>query len=471
MGSAGVGGSAVVQDLVVVAHERELRGAWVATVNNINFPSEPGLSMDAQRAELDAIVEACAQYNLNAIVFQVRPECDALYESQLEPWSRFLMGAQGEDPGYDPLAYLIEKAHERTIEVHAWFNPYRAKVSSSSKAVSPHLSVIHPEYAYPYGTALWMDPGADAVRKKAIDVILDVVERYDIDGVHFDDYFYPYPVAGQAFPDDATFAAYQSAGGTLDRGDWRRDNVNRMVEELGERIPERKRHVRWGISPFGIYRPGMPEGITGLDQYESLYADPKKWIEQGWVDYLAPQLYWPTTQTAQAYGKLVPWWGGLTANDRYIFIGNFLSKVGEAGWSVEELEQQLQIGRDHRDSNVMGNVFFQVQAVLADQQGVASAYKSKFYQQRVLTPVIAAMRGVPVNEPIVTVEGSTAKLENTEPEPLRAWLVYRAAGDGFELERIEPAEASSIDLGAGTWAISAVTRFGGESAGVRIELQ
>ena len=471
VGGGGAGGSPVVQDLVEVSHPRELRGAWVATVSNINFPSVPGLSPSEQQAELDAIVEACAEYNLNAIVFQVRPECDALYESALEPWSRFLMGTQGEDPGYDPLAYLIEKAHARAIEVHAWFNPYRAKVSSSSKAVLPHLSVEHPELAYPYGTALWMDPGADVVRDKAIEVILDVVTRYDVDGVHLDDYFYPYPIDGQTFPDGATYGAYKSGGGTLDLGDWRRDNVNRMVEELGQRIPEKKSWVRWGISPFGIYRPGMPRGITGLDQYASLYADPKKWIEEGWVDYLAPQLYWPTTQTAQAYGKLVPWWGDLTGGDRYIFIGNFLSKAGESGWSVDELVDQVQIGRDHRDQNVMGNVFFQVQALLADQQGVATAYKAKFYQQAVLTPVIAAMRGVKVHEPLVSIEGTTATLENTETAPLRAWVVYKAAGEAFELDRIEPADKTTIELAKGVWAISAATRFGGESPGVRVEVE
>ena len=266
-------GEGVMTELVDATHRREFRGVWIATVANINFPSRPGLSVEAQQAELRDLVTLTADAGLNSIVFQVRPECDALYSSSLEPWSRFLTGTQGQDPGYDPLAYLLEQAHARAIEVHAWLNPYRAKSNSGSTAVAPHLSITQPNYAHRYGTFVWMDPAAEPVQAALLAVIEDIVTRYDVDGIHFDDYLYPYP-DGAEFPDDATFAAYQAAGGGLGRADWRRDNVNRMVEAIHEMLLDRAPAVRFGISPFGIYRPGQPPGINGLDQYAAIFADP-----------------------------------------------------------------------------------------------------------------------------------------------------------------------------------------------------
>jgi len=299
------------RELVEVAHTREFRAVWVASVNNINFPSARGLDVATLQAELRSAVDTAVATNLNAIVFQVRPECDALYASELEPWSRYLTGSQGGDPGFDPLTYLVDEAHARGIEIHAWFNPYRAKATLADPVVLPHLSLQYPDYAYPYGNFMWMDPAAIEVRESSVDVIVDVVERYDVDGVHFDDYFYPYP-DGTDFPDDATRQAYLDGGGTLALGDWRRQNVHDMVEAVHVAIEAIRPDVRFGISPFGIYRPGQPEGITGLDQYEAIYADPLVWIDEGWVDYLAPQLYWPTTQTQQAYAPLIAWWAEQT---------------------------------------------------------------------------------------------------------------------------------------------------------------
>ena len=282
------------EELVEVGHTRELRGVWVASVGNINFPSEQGLSAEAQQAELTAMFDAVAAAGLNAVFFQVRPECDALYASPLEPWSRYLTGTQGQDPGYDPLEFAVTQAHARGLELHAWFNPYRAKASAASKAADGHISKLLPQYAYTYGNFLWMDPGAVEVQDQLVAVIADVVTRYDIDGVHFDDYFYPYPDE-DPFPDSGTYGAYVQGGGQLGLADWRRDNVNRVVERVGLEVAKLRPSVRWGISPFGIYRPGIPEGIQGLDQYDAIYADPVKWMQEGWLDYLAPQLYWPST--------------------------------------------------------------------------------------------------------------------------------------------------------------------------------
>ena len=344
--------------LLALSHPRELRGAWVATVSNINFPSAAGLSAAAQEAELRSLVALLAELGFNAIFFQVRPECDAFYPSGLEPWSRYLSGTQGQDPGYDPLAVLLDAAHAQGVEVHAWLNPYRAKANRNSTAVAPHVAVTLAEHTRPYGTALWLDPGATAVQDHLLLVIEDLLARYALDGLHFDDYFYPYPIAGTPFPDDETFFAYQAGVGDLARDDWRRDNVNRMVQAVHERVVARRPEARFGVAPFGIYRPGMPPGITGLDQYAEIYADPVKWMEEGWVDYLAPQLYWPTTQTRQAYAPLLTWWSALTADGRSIFAGNYLSQLGtSAAWDLAELREQVRLSRAAAPEGSRGNIF------------------------------------------------------------------------------------------------------------------
>lgn len=459
------------QPLVDVGHDREFRGVWVATVSNINFPSQAGLTAATQQQELVDLLDVMVAHNLNAIVFQVRPESDAFYPSELEPWSRYLTGAQGGDPGFDPLAYLIEQAHPRGIEVHAWFNPYRAKVSLASTIVPPHIALDAPQYAYEYGNLLWMDPGAEVVQDRTIDVILDVVDRYDVDGIHFDDYFYPYP-NGDDFPDDSTYQAYLDDGGALDVGDWRRENVDSMVEVLYDSIVGTRDHVRFGISPFGIYRPGMPEGIVGLDQYAEIFADPLRWMDEGWVDYLAPQLYWPTTQTAQAYEPLLEWWSSMTSGGRYIFAGNFLSQVGSsAAWSVEEILTQVDLSRTYRDLGSMGNIHFHIEPLQSDTLGVGTALADEFYDGPALTPPMAALRDTQeVAPPWVEQEGDTITLSPQDDNDLRAWVVYEQAGDQFELRRIVPVGEDTITLGSGTWAVSVAARSSVESRGVLVDV-
>ena len=459
------------QELVDVGHERELRGVWVATVANINFPSRTGLSAAEQQAELVAILDTMTSLNLNAIFFQVRPEGDALYRSELEPWSRFLSGTQGEDPGYDPLAFLIEQAHPRNIEVHAWFNPYRAKSNRSSTAVAPHISVTDPDQVVPYGDFLWMDPGSEVVRERTRSVIVDVVERYAVDGIHFDDYFYPYP-DGTPFPDGSTYQAYLDGGGTMSRDDWRRDNVNQLVREVSEAVAAISPDVRFGISPFGIYRSGVPEGIVGLDQYSEIYADPVAWIEAGWVEYLAPQLYWPTTQTAQAYGVLLDWWAGVAFEaSRTLFVGNYLSRLGEtSAWTVDELTTQVELTRADRDLNALGNIFFHVEPFQSDRDGVATTFRDEIYPNPALTPPLSTATGEVTAPPTVSLDGRTATVTSTGT--LRAWAIYGDDGaGGFALDRVVPATESSIALEPGRWAISAVARSGVESRGVLVVVE
>ncbi len=456
--------------LVDVSHARELRAVWVASVWNINFPSRAGLSADAQKAELVSMLETMRALGLNAIVFQVRGEADALYRSELEPWSRFLTGAQGGDPGYDPLAFLIDEAHARAIEVHAWLNPYRAKVSASSATVAPHVTVTMPEHVRAYGSYLWMDPGSAAVQDHTVAVVMDVVRRYDVDGIHFDDYFYPYPDGGE-FPDDVTYDAYVSAGGTLDRGDWRRDNVNRLVERLSAEMAAEAPHVRFGISPFGIYRPGMPEGIVGLDQYATIYADPVRWIDEGWLDYVAPQLYWPTTQTAQAYGRLLEWWTDVVRDDAYVFAGNYLSKLGsEPKWSVDEFRAELDLSRALRDAGSLGNIFFHIEPLMENREGIADVFRDEYYQAPALLPPVRAMRDVPVEPPTLSREGTGVVPTHADRGSLRAWVVYHERGGSFVIDRIVPAAEERIELAPGRWAVSAAGVHGVESRGRLVEV-
>lgn len=452
--------------LVDVGHEREFRGVWVATVSNINFPSRTGLTAAQLRAEIDALVDLTRRSGLNAIVFQVRPEADALYASTLEPWSRYLTGTQGGNPGMDPLQTLIEAAHAQNIEVHAWLNPYRAKANHASTAVAPHLSVTSPSYAYRYGNAIWMDPGVEVVQQRLLDVIEDLVTRYELDGIHFDDYFYPYPDG--PFPDTATYDAYRAAGGTLSVGDWRRDNVNRMVRAVHELILGLDDTVRFGISPFGIYRPGIPPGITGLDQYATIFADPVRWMEEGWLDYVAPQLYWPTTQTAQAYETLLAWW--VTVHPRvYVFAGTYLSRLGDTtAWTVDEFREQVRLSRAYRSGNSMGNIHFQIGPLQQNRTGIRDTFANELYAAPALTPPLVSASERRVAVPRVTPTGAAAtwSLRHEDAAPLRAWTLYGETADGWELVRVIPPDATEVTTGPGRWAIAAVTRHGVESPGV-----
>lgn len=453
---AAVGPDGIPDGLALVGHDRELRGVWVATVSNIDWPGRQGGTMAEQQAELSAIVDACADAHLNAIVFQVRPESDAFYDSTLEPWSRYLTGTQGGDPGWDPLAFLIEAAHARNIEVHAWLNPYRARASSATQVDPSHVSVTMSEHARTYRSFTWMDPGAKPVQDHTVAVVTDIVERYAVDGIHFDDYFYPYPDE-TPFPDDATWNDYVAGGGTLSRDDWRRNNVNTLVERVHDTLAATAPHVRFGISPFGIYRPGQPEGIVGLDQYTAIYADPALWKRMGWVDYLAPQLYWATDDSGQEYGKLIEWWAHQDDSDRYTFAGVALYR----DFPISEYAEQLALSRAFASKRSLGNIHFSMRHITGD---VAAAMRDEWYPTPVLTPPLADHIETTMPPPTVSPTGAIS-----HEQPVRAFVVYRDNGTTWQLDRIVPGTTTTIDLEAGRWAISAAGTHGVESLGVIIE--
>ncbi|MBD2448586.1 family 10 glycosylhydrolase [Nostoc sp. FACHB-152] len=457
---------------VKVSHTREFRGAWVASVWNSDWPSKAGLPVAQQKAELVEIVTQLQALNFNALILQVRPEGDALYASELEPWSAWITGTQGRapEPLYDPLEFAIAECHKRNIEVHAWFNPYRAKTSTKgSPNVRPHIAVTHPEVVYQWGNQLWMDPGSKIVQDRAYNVILDVVQRYDIDGIHLDDYFYPYPIQGQAFPDNKTYAAYKAADGQLSLDDWRRENVNQMVLRLSEGIKAAKPYVNFGISPFGIYRPGQPAGITGLDAYSVLYADSKKWLEQGWIDYIAPQLYWRIDQTKQSYPVLLRWWTEVNPKQRHIYAGNNIGQLDGKAWKDDEIDKQIKISRGLAPNLSLGNMFFSMSAIKENRQGIADQFKNVIYSKPALVPTMSWRNTTPPSPP-KALQFKDGKL-NWQPgdnQPVRSWTLYRQTGDFWTLGRILSAGTTFATVQPGTYAVCAVDKFANESLGVVI---
>ncbi len=289
-----------------------MRGMWVATVTNRDWPSRPGLGADRQRAELTAHLDTAVRARLNTVILQVRPTADALWPSPYEPWSQYLTGTQGTHPGWDPLGTAVEEAHARGLHLHAWFNPYRVALHADpARLAASHPARRNPGWVIPYGGKLYYDPGLPEVRAFVREAMLDAVRRYPVDGVHFDDYFYPYPVAGQTFDDDET---YDRHGGAFpDRAAWRRDNVDRLVRETAEGIRAIRPGTRFGISPFGVWRnadvdPRGSDTRAGVQSYDDLHADTRTWAAENWIDYICPQLYWNIGFAVADYAKLLPWW-------------------------------------------------------------------------------------------------------------------------------------------------------------------
>ena len=450
---------------VLVSHARELRAMWVATVFRLDFPSAAGLDAAAAEAELRALVAETRAQGLNALFFQVRAEGDAFYASALEPWSRFLTGVQGSHPGWDPLGLLVDLAHAEGIEVHAWVNPYRAATDPGSPRDPLHVAQRFPAATLAYGSGLVMNPADPAVRAHVLDVIEDVVTRYDVDGVVFDDYFYPYPTS-EPFPDDADYLAYVDGGGALSKSDWRRSNVDALVSAVGPRIHGVKPWVRWGIAPFGIYRPGQPAGVVGLDAYEVLAADAKRWVEEGWVDYISPQLYWSTASTGQPFGPLAEWWGALPTGGRHLMPSLGLYRFGaSAEWTTDEFRAEVALLRALGPVHG-GHAWFRDGSRTADLDAMF----------RDLYAIPARPPQVPgydagVDPPEVTPVLGGLSLAHPEPDEVRGYGLYVEDAGVWRLEQWLPASRTSVATLPGTYVVSAIDRGGVESLGVQVEVR
>ncbi len=487
---------------------REFRGAWVASVANIDWPSKPGLSAWQQQRELLAILDRARDLRLNAILLQVRPAADALYASPYEPWSAYLTGVEGRapEPYYDPLAFAVREAHARGLELHAWLNPYRARhPSASGPHARTHVSVTHPEWVRRYGKYEWMDPGEPGVLRRSVTVALDVVQRYDVDGIHVDDYFYPYPETDSSrnevpFPDSVSFARYRARGGKLGLSDWRRWNVDRYVEQVYRGTKRLKPWVKVGISPFGIWRPGFPAGIQGFDSYEKLSGDSRKWLREGWVDYFTPQLYWPIGRTAQSYPVLLDWWIGENIRGRHIWPGHNSSRAANGGpeWSADELNDQVRATRatTARGQGATGDIFFSMRSLMpaqtsglspvsvgvatqpppsAQAAALAERLSAELFREHALVPASPWLGAARPAAPRVTVWRDAASREEVvrvRSAATARWITVQVRrGDTWQ-HWVLPATFGSLVVGGAETApaddvvVRAVNRIGRESTPV-----
>ncbi|MBB5622499.1 uncharacterized lipoprotein YddW (UPF0748 family) [Pedobacter cryoconitis] len=392
------------QTAAKIAPKREFRGVWVATVTNIDWPSRPGLSVDEQKQELIALLDQHKRNGMNAIMLQVRPAADAFYRKSREPWSQWLMGRQGvaPSPGYDPLEFAITEAHSRGMELHAWFNPYRASMSANTVFSEDHMTKKRPDMFFTYGGKKQFDPGIPEVREYIVQVILDVVKGYDVDGIHFDDYFYPYPIAGQRINDGATFSKYSN--GFTNLNDWRRNNVDLLIKQLDDSIHHYKKYVKFGISPFGIWknRKEDPQGseTNGLSNFTELYADSRKWIKEGWVDYINPQVYFSFTRKAAPFDTLVDWWSNNTYG-RHLYIGQaayLMNQRMEAAWrDPSQIPDQIRYMREN--NRVQGSVFFSSKSFSTVARATADSLRNDLYKYPALPPQMPWLDEIVPNMP------------------------------------------------------------------------
>jgi uncharacterized lipoprotein YddW (UPF0748 family) len=463
-----------VQSQSLPKPEREFRAVWMATVDNIDFPTTKTLSVEQQKAELLQNLELAESLKLNAVIFQVRPQCDALYKSAIEPWSEFLTGEMGKAQSFDPLEFLVTEAHKRGILVHAWFNPYRALHPAAKTVSENHISKRRPELVRKYGKYLWLDPSDSEVQDYSLSVVMDVVRRYDIDGVHFDDYFYPYPEkdasgAKVEFPDEINWQKYKNSGGKLLRDDWRRKNVNDFIEAVGREIKRIKPEILYGISPFGIWQPIPEKEITGFNAYAELYADARKWLQDGTVDYLAPQLYWETARKGQSFPILFDWWKSQNVKKRHIWVGIAAYRIGSnANFTAAEIINQINLTEN--STQTLGAIHFSFKSLRNDLGGIQKLLREKVYAKDAL---------IPQSTWIKTPKLLTPKVKITRDENFvrAAWkehgarkafwfVVYAKDKNGWSYS-VLPATEKSIALSANRKVekivVTSVDRLGNES--------
>jgi uncharacterized lipoprotein YddW (UPF0748 family) len=480
---------------------RELRAVWATPLDAMtgpDWPSRSSLTPDQQRAELRLMLDRAKAMGLNAIVLHVRMAGDAMYPSPLVPWSAFLTGKQGvgPKPAYDPLAFAITEAHARGMQLHAWFNPFRAAIPNmKGTAAANHVTRAHRGWIRKYGTQTWIDPGEPAARAQVLKEMMDVVNRYDIDAIHLDDYFYPYReqhtvtkrINGRRrrvredipFPDATTFQKFGK--GFKDRGDWRRANIDKFVEQLYTEVKRKKPWVLVGISPFGIWRSGQPAGVTGLDAYGEIYADARKWLVEGWVDYMAPQLYWPIYGDQQRFTKLDQWWRTQNPKGRALWPGLFDAQVAvrREGWTVNEIPAQIERLRASREmtGESNGHIHFRMGALLWNYSSIGERLRTSVYSESALWPATPWLGGSPPAAPVVT----RTILEGLDVAPgdsthVAWWMVQSLGLDGRWRMTIKRGSDRRIalnaigDLGGRRVAITAVDRAGQTSSATILDV-
>lgn len=414
-----------------VPPKRELRAAWIATVANIDWPSKSGLNAYEQQAEYIRLLDRLKVVGMNAVVVQVRPSADAFYPSSYEPWSEYLSGKQGKspEPYYNPLSFMIAEAHQRCMEFHAWFNPYRVSMNDSVTFAPNHPFYLHPEWFVQYGGRWYYDPGNPEAQEYVLETIMEAVRHYDLDAVHFDDYFYPYRIAGEVFPDSCSYQTYGQGFANID--DWRRNNVDFFVHELSNRIRNEKPHVKFGISPFGVWRnidrdPDGSQTKAGQTNYDDLYADVLKWLREGWIDYVTPQLYWHIGFELADYSVLVDWWSR-HCYGRQLYIGQAAYRIGRKGWEdPNELANQIALNRSYEE--VGGSMYFSAKVFVEDRLGI-NTEMNKLYPYPALVPATSWIDAVPPSAPSVEdvsgSQGAGVSLAWSDTTDATYYVIYR----------------------------------------------
>ncbi len=405
--------------------KRQFRAMWIASVQRLDWPSVG--TIDQQKAEYVGLLDYAVAHRHNAVIVQVRPTADSFWLGALEPWSRYLTGTAGLNPGWDPMAFLVGEAHARNLEFHAWFNPYRISMPASASEAGNDLTKLpadhpvrnHPEWTVPYPVnnaagRLYYNPGIPAVRAFVQDAVMDAVEKYDIDGVHFDDYFYPYPAAGQDFDDATTFAEF--GAGWAVKADWRRNNIDLLIQEMSRRIKAAKPWVKFGVSPFGIWRNKAADPLgsetNGTQSYEANFADTRKWVKEQWIDYIVPQIYWNIGFAVADYAKLTPWWADVVTGTRvHLYVGHANYKVAAAGQPAAwfdpiEISKQLTFNHDY---TVHGDIHFRAKVVIADPIGSTTQFVADHYSKPALVPRMSHLPAKPLLFPLIKHLSRTAE--------------------------------------------------------------
>ncbi|WGK68985.1 family 10 glycosylhydrolase [Candidatus Haliotispira prima] len=412
---------------------QEMRGSWLVTVHNIDWPSKPGDSTEEQQAELLHLLDRAQKLGLNAVLFQVRDVADAFYPSSIEPWSVFLTGYQGRAPKpyWDPLAFAIKEAHKRGLELHAWLNPYRVGYLNQSRFDPQHIFRRRPDLVRLYGDSYWLDPGNPDSEKYILKIVRDIVTRYkDLDGIHYDDYFYPYPKAGLVFRDSVTKKAY-AADENL--AGWRRENIDRLVQDTYNVIKEINPYLSFGISPFGIWRNDRPRGTRGLESFHELYADSRKWLRQGWVDYMAPQFYWAPDAPRQPYGRMLDWWIAQNTQSRQLMAGINVANLREEGnVDFREILEKVNLRREYQGN---GEIYYSLGKINTKewQQNLRSLYP---YQA---LPALVGPNRPPLPAPKVRIERERHVAARVDDSGNSTWqLSWTLEDDGITLPQMLP---------------------------------
>ena len=413
----------------------EFRAAWVATVNNIDWPSKKGLPVVIQKLEFIRLLDGLQRAGLNAVIVQIRPSTDAFYQSSFEPWSEYLSGVQGlaPFPFYDPLEFMVEEAHKRNMEFHAWLNPYRAVFDiNNSSVASTHVTRVHKEWFVTYGNKKYFNPGLPEVMNYVSNVVKDILTRYDVDAIHMDDYFYPYRIPGKEFPDDA---AYRKYGKGLSKDDWRRSNCDSIIKLIHETMIDTKPMVKFGISPFGVWRNSDKDAEgsntrAGQTNYDDLYADILLWLKEGWIDYVAPQLYWEIGHQLCDYDVLLDWWAKHSYG-KHVYIGHGVYRVYEkptAAWrTTYEIPQQIKELRTFE--TVQGSIYYSAKNLLANPHGWVDSLHNNYYRYPALVPPMPWIDNIAPQSPLIT--------NYTENRKNNSFNVYAKAGETEETEKVK----------------------------------